>query len=81
MVHSRGITGDLFAEPALCCRLLGNVVEGVGENETCKIYISDTVQQLGDISTYRGLPWKKLYIYGLSTSSAFEGMILTHVVE
>ena len=35
-MHFRSRGSDLLAEPALRRGLLGKVVEGVGENETCK---------------------------------------------
>lgn len=55
MVHLRSYEGDLLAEPALCCRLLGKVVECVGKNETCKVYVSRAIRQLDEKLTYQGL--------------------------
>lgn len=56
MVHLRSCDGDLLAEPELCLRLLGKVIECVGKNETCKSDVSRAIRQLEEKLTYQELP-------------------------
>lgn len=60
MVHLGSYGGNLLAEPALRCRLLGEVVECVGKNETCKVCVGIAIRQLDEKLTYQGLLWTML---------------------